>query len=85
MATDKERAFWHNEIHEWKVGGGNMSWTRWCSARDLNPDDMPKPLDPPATPAKAPAVPSTYEAKQAKRRKRAVKAIARVQKKETSK
>jgi hypothetical protein len=79
MTIEKLRAFWRNEIHEWKIEGGTMSWARWCAAREINPEDMPRPLDAPPPPVKH--EPTAYDLKQARRRKRAVKAITKVAKK----
>lgn len=81
--TEKERAFWRNEIHEWKIGGGNMSWARWCQARELREDDMPRPLDAPLLPTPLP--PTSYDQKQERRRKRVSNAMKRAVRKEKRK
>lgn len=78
--TEKERAFWREEIQAWKTEGGNMSWARWCQARELNEDDMPRPLDAPLLPT--PMQPTSYDLKQARRRKRASNAMKRAARKE---
>lgn len=80
---EAKRMFWLNEIHEWKVGGGTLSWARWCAARDIDPDDMPRPLEEP--PPSMKHEPTSYDLKQAKRRKRVTKAITKLARKEKRK
>lgn len=84
--TDKERAFWQNEMHLWKVEGAPLSWARWCKARELNEDDMPRPLYPvtPRVPP-PPGYVSSYDLKQERRRKRASNAMKRAVRKEKAK
>jgi len=82
--TEKERAFWRNEIHEWKCAQTSISFDRWCVARDLNAADMPRPLNVLDTlPAKQ--EPTAYDLKQERRRKRARNAIRRAERKEKRK
>ena len=82
--TEKERAFWREEIHLWKTDRDKLSWARWCQARELNADEMPRPLDvPPRNPT--PLEPTSYDLKQEKRRRRVSNALKRAVRKEKRK
>lgn len=72
-------AFWRNEIHEWKCSRSSLSFDRWCKARGINADDMPRPLD--APPERTKHEPTAYELKMEKARIRRLKAIRRAERK----
>jgi hypothetical protein len=86
VTEEAKRDFWQREMHLWKTEGAPLSWARWCKARELNEDDMPRPLYPPVQPAPLPpGYVSSYDQKQDRRRKRAHNAMKRAVRKEKAK